>query len=80
MLVDSVNGYDGLSDEERAGFKQEAGNIKNDIDGLKDTSSDIIASAKADYNEQYSEKSQRHLTATVRLSAIITREKPTAKL
>ena len=56
MLVDSVNGYDGLSDEERAGFKQEAGNIKNDIDGLKDTSSDIIASAKADYNEQYSEK------------------------
>ena len=56
MLVDSVNGDDGLSDEERAGFKQEAGNIKNDIDGLKDTSSDIIASAKADYNEQYSEK------------------------
>lgn len=80
MLVDSVNGYDGLSDEERAGFKQEAGNIKNDIDGLRILRQTSSLPLRRTITNSTVKKSQRHLTATVRLSAIITREKPTAKL
>lgn len=59
MLVDAVNGYEGLDDTERESFKEEAEQIKTKMNGLKDKTSAIIAKAKEDYNAEYSE----HVTA-----------------
>ncbi len=56
MLVDTINSNEGLNEEQRTGYRQDADEIKDKMDALKSKATDVIATAKENYNEEYSAK------------------------
>ena len=56
MLVNGVEQNSDLSDEEKNKLKDQANEIRDDIDILQSKASSIIAQAKEDFNQKYSQQ------------------------
>ncbi len=53
-MIDAVNEYDGINDQQKEDFSQRASDIEKRIEELKVNLGEIINNAKENYNEQFS--------------------------